>query len=140
MENPIPAVMIHENTEAFKILEAALAGMSVESFDVPGSKEARDSIAQNHPLLVFVDLSVWRQSHAEIVEAEMGTDQTFSIIVVGSKPDIESYVEAVGKGAFEFIAPPYSPETLNRVVKSAIIDARFRREALARVPQPYAAG
>lgn len=140
MEKPISAVMIHENAEAFKLLEASLSGMSVESYTVRGSNEAKDPIAHYQPLLIFVDFSIWRQMHAEIVEMELAADQTFSIIVVGAKPDIENYVESVGKGAFEFIAPPFSVESLGRVVKAAAADSRFRREALAKVPQPYAAG
>jgi DNA-binding NtrC family response regulator len=140
MDKPIPVLMIHEHAEPFKLLEAALSGLPVESYTVRGIKEERDPVAQYQPLLVFVDLSVWRQAYGEIVEMELDAEQSFSIIVVGPKPDIENYVDAVGKGAFEFIAPPFSPESINRVVKSAATDALFRREALAKVPQPYTAG
>ena len=137
MTHPIFAITIHEKNEAFVPLKAALADLSVESHEARGSDDGKDLVGQYQPLLLFVDLETWRRSREEILELETYTDLSFSSIVVGSSPDIETFAEVVGQGAFEYIAPPFSRETLTRVVQSAAMDAQYRRESLAKVPQPY---
>ncbi len=133
METPLVAISIHEHPEPCKVLEAALGDLSVETYFVEGCPAARDLIAQYQPLLVFVDHAIWRRSHNEIVYMARAADQYFSIVVVGSTPDIEMYVSAIEQGAFEFIAPPFSLETLTRVVHSAALDAHELRESFARM-------
>jgi DNA-binding NtrC family response regulator len=105
----------------------------VEFFCVKGCREAKDLIAQYHPVLVFVDVPIWSKSHADIVNMSKGADQNFNIIVVGPLPDIEQYVSAIERGAFNYVAPPFFHETLTPVVHSAAMDARERRESLERV-------
>jgi DNA-binding NtrC family response regulator len=133
MDTPLLAISIHEHPEPCKALEAALGDLSVETYFVKGLPAARDLIAQYQPLLVFVELAIWNRSHAEIVHLAGAADPYFNIVVVGSVPDIEMYVSAIEQGAFEFIAAPFAPETLTRVVQSAVKDARSCRESLARV-------
>jgi DNA-binding NtrC family response regulator len=80
-----------------------------------------------------VDLPIWRKSHADIVNKAISVDSTFNIIVVGTLPDIEQCASAIERGAFDYVAPPFSHETLTLLVHSAAMDARERRESLARV-------
>lgn len=131
MDNHLSAVLIHERPEPFEALKGALGDLSVESYCVKGSNGAEALIAQFQPLLVFVDLPIWSQSHADIVNMANAADQTFNIIVVGLLPDIEEYVSAVELGAFNFMAPPFSHDSLTMAVHSAAKDAMDRR-ALAK--------
>jgi len=139
MDSQLVALEIHENYELGRALGPALAELPVESYSVESCNKATDVIAQHQPLLVFVDLSIWRLSRTEILEMQIAADQFFNVIVVGSAPDIETYVKTVEQGAFEYTAPPFFKETLNRLVQSAAMDARYRRESVAELPEPYAA-
>ena len=90
-------------------------------------------------MLIFVDLAIWRLSRNELLEMQIAAEHFFNIIVVGSAPDIEIYVKTVEQGAFEYTAPPFFKETLGRLVQSAGMDARYRRESVADLHKPYAA-
>jgi DNA-binding NtrC family response regulator len=139
MDMPILAVSIHDHMEPCTELEGLLGDMSVETYSVKRWDEARDLIAQYQPLLVFVDLNIWRQSSEEMVSAAVAADQTFNIIVVGPQPDIEKYVSAIELGAFLFVAPPFARDVLAQSVYAAALDARDRRSSLARTPFSHAA-
>lgn len=140
VDNPILAVLIQERPDPFEALKSVLSDMDVEAYSVESCDEAKNLIAQYHPLLVFVDSPVWSRFHADIVNMAMAADRTFNIIVLGSAPDIELYASAIEQGAFNFVAPPFSREPLMRVVNSAAMDARERRESLTREVFAHAAG
>jgi DNA-binding NtrC family response regulator len=134
MDMPILAVSMHDHMESCAELEGGLEDLSVEVYTVKRCGEAKDLIARYQPLLLFVDLNIWTQSHDEILSMAVAADQTFNIIVVGYLPDIEKYVWAIEHGAFNFVAPPFARDVLALVVYTAAIDARDRRRALARPP------
>jgi DNA-binding NtrC family response regulator len=134
MDMPILAVSMHDDMEWCTELEGALEDLAVEVYTVKRCGEANDVIAKYQPLLLFVDLNIWKQSHDEIVSMAVAADQTFNIIVVGSLPDIEKFVSAIEHGAFNFVAPPFARDVLALVVYTAAIDARDRRRSLSRAP------
>jgi DNA-binding NtrC family response regulator len=134
MDDHLLAVLIHERPEPFQALQGALGDLSVESHCAQTWSEARNIIAQYQPLLIFVDLSIWRKSHTDMVMMANAVRQVFNIVVVGMLPDIEKYISVVEQGAFSFVAPPFSHDTLTLIVHSAAVDARNLRESRAEVP------
>lgn len=133
MDNHLSALLIRELPEPFQALQGALSDLSVESYPARGCNEAASLVVRYQPPVVFADLPIWRQSHAEIVNMANAANRTFNIIVVGPLPDIEQYMSAIERGAFNFVAPPFSHDTLTLAVHSAAMDARERRESLERV-------
>jgi FixJ family two-component response regulator len=111
----------------------------VETYGARTWSAAKILIGQYRPLLVFVDLPIWRKSYTDIVNTANESDQFFNIVVAGSLPDIQLYVSAIERGAFSFVSAPFSHEELTRVVHSATRDARERRESLAQTAQASAA-
>jgi DNA-binding NtrC family response regulator len=133
MNNVVFAVLIYERRTPFRALKGALSDLSVETYCVKKCSEAETLIAQYQPLMVFVDLSVWVKSFADIAKMAKAADQTFNFVVVASLPDAELNASTIEQGAFTFVAPPFSREALIPVVRAAVMDARDRRESLARV-------
>ncbi len=141
MENPLRAVLVLELPETFEAMGAILSDLSVENYGAKTWNAAKILIGQYRPLLVFVDLPIWKKSHAEIIRMASVAHQFFNIVIVAPLPDIELYVSAVEQGAFGLVAPPFTHESLTLVVHPAVKDARERREALAHVasaPPPAA--
>jgi DNA-binding NtrC family response regulator len=139
MDNLLLAVLIHERPDPFEALKGILSDLSVESYSITGYRDAKDLIAEYHPLLIFVDQPIWSRWHADIVKMAREADQTFNIIVVGPLLDIQLYVSAMEQGAFNYVAPPFSHRTLTVVVHSAAMDARDHRDSLALVASAHAA-
>jgi DNA-binding NtrC family response regulator len=136
MDNPLRAVLIHESADTYEALEGTLRDLSVENYGARTWNAAKVLIGQYQPLLVFVDLPIWRKSHTEIARMASVAHQFFNIVIVAPLPDIELYVSAVEQGAFGMVAPPFTHESLTLVVHPAVRDARERRAALAQVASP----
>jgi DNA-binding NtrC family response regulator len=132
MTDPLFALVIHDHDEALKELEGILKDLSVESWRITNCDSAESLIAQYKPSMIFIGLPVWERSHQQLVDLCRKADLALNIIVVGTMPDIELYVAAIERGAFSFIAPPFTHDGLNIIVHSAAIDARERRDAMAR--------
>jgi len=139
MDKPISTVLIHNRLEPCRELQGALGDLSLDTHSAKSCSEATDLVAQYRPLLVFVDLPIWNQSFPEIVNMEIAAEQAFTIIIVGSLPDIEEYVSAIEHGAFNFIAPPFGHDALTLVVHAAAMDALERRKTMGRVSMSHGA-
>lgn len=140
MDGPILAVLIHESPANFRALAGALRDLSVETYAVEGHHTAISLVARlidrHDPLLVFVDASTWRESHAEIINLAKAGHYGFNVIVLGSLPDLEAQASALAQGAYQYVAPPFSHETLAKAVHAAASDAWDRRQALAHASHP----
>jgi len=132
--------MVCDQPESCAELTSALGSLGVETRIAKNSVEAQEITRREQPLLAFVDLNVWQQSSMELVKMASNPEQILNIIVIGQLPDIEKYVSAIEKGAFNFIAPPFVSDILSLVVRTAAEDAGERRKLLARVPLSHAAG
>src|SRR5579872_5815969 len=126
MDTPLLALLIYEHPERFESLNATLRDLSLETYGARTWEACKELIRQYQPVLVFVELSIWNKAHDEMVKMARLADQPFNVIVIGSLPDIEQYVATMEQGAFNFLAPPFSHDTLTLAVHTAAADAQQR--------------
>jgi DNA-binding NtrC family response regulator len=126
------ALLVYDRAEPCGCLEAVLGKLSVETRSAGSADDVRGLIARHQPGLVFVDLPVWNRSGSSIISLARAADPNPNVIVVGSKQDIELYVSTIERGAFTYIAPPFSCEGLRLSLSSALADVYARREVLRR--------
>jgi DNA-binding NtrC family response regulator len=136
MEDPIRAVLIQDEFDSLGSLPRVLANLSVETHCANGFKEAKRLIVKHQPHLVFANQSQWCDYFEEIVCLASSADHVFDIIVVGPMPQVEWRASAIDHGAFEYVAPPFTHESLTGVVHSAVLDVIDRRQALVRALHP----
>ena len=79
MDMPIHTVSLHNEKDQCIELEEALEDMSVEVFSAKRCVEAKELIASYQPLLLFVDLDIWKQSHGVILDMAITADQFINI-------------------------------------------------------------
>jgi DNA-binding NtrC family response regulator len=132
MTNQLFALVIHDHEKPLKELKGILKDLSVETWSIDSCDSAEGLIAQYKPSMIFIDVPMWDKSHQQLVNLCRKSDLALNIIVVGEMPDIELYVASIERGAFSFIASPFSHDGLNPVVHSAAMDARERRDTMAR--------
>ena len=127
MAGHLCALLIHNYPELFKELEGVLKDLSVKTWNTKTVASAENLIPQLNPILVFIESSLWDTSYPQHVDLARKPDLALNVIVVGTGIDIELYLSAIKRGAFSFIAPPFTHDELNVVVNSAVMDARERR-------------
>jgi DNA-binding NtrC family response regulator len=70
--------------------------------------------------LVILDLKMPGLSGMEVLEKIKQLDPKTVVIVITGYATIESAVEAIKKGAYDFIPKPFTPDTLRVIVKRAL--------------------
>jgi DNA-binding NtrC family response regulator len=81
------------------------------------------------PHLVLADPRLPDGSWEDVVVSAATAPAPVNVIVVSEVVDIALYLEAIQRGAFDFIVPPMSLPDFTYVVRSAVDNALRRREA-----------
>ena len=79
--------------------------------------------------VVLLDLKMPGMGGMEVLEQAKEVNPALLIVVITGYATVDSAVEAMKKGAYDFIAKPFSPDQLRLVVKRALEKRRLEREA-----------
>ncbi len=107
-----------------KILEEA--GYSVDTVQ-SGIDGANRAIGGNYDI-VLLDLKLKDALGLEILEQIRSKRQDISIIIITGYATIQTSIEAIKKGAFDYVPKPFSPDELIISVKKALEDRNLRKE------------
>jgi two-component system phosphate regulon sensor histidine kinase PhoR len=79
--------------------------------------------------VILLDLMMPGMSGMEVLDQVRGIDPSLLIIVITGYATVESAVEAMKKGAYDFIAKPFTPDQLRLVVRRALERRALQKEA-----------
>ena len=79
--------------------------------------------------VVLLDLMMPGVSGMEVLERSLAMVPDLLVIVITGYATVESAVEAMKKGAYDFISKPFTPDQLRIVVKRALEKRTLQREA-----------
>jgi len=79
--------------------------------------------------IILLDLMMPGMSGMEVLEKIQELDDTLLIIIITGYATVASAVEAMKKGAYDFIAKPFTPDQLRIVVKRALERRMLQKEA-----------
>ncbi len=104
--------MIHSSVQWL-----TLSGLKVQAFVDP--KVLLKTIKLNAPCVVVSDIKMPDLDGMSLMQHLLAKDKNLPVILITGHGDIPLAVEAMKKGAFEFLTKPFSPEKLLEVIKSA---------------------
>jgi DNA-binding NtrC family response regulator len=81
--------------------------------------EALEKVAQWVPSIVVTDMKMPRMGGMELLEQLAGQTQTMSVIVVTAQGTIESAVQAMRTGAYDYITKPIDADRLRTILQNA---------------------
>ncbi len=81
---------------------------------------AIDAISSNHYDIILLDLMMPEMSGFDVLARVKSLDPDTVVIVITGYATLENSVEAMKKGAFDFIPKPFTPEHLRVTVSKAI--------------------
>jgi len=79
--------------------------------------------------VVLLDLKMPGISGMEVLERLLEMDPSLPVVVITGYATVDSAVEAMKKGAYDFIPKPFTPDQLRLVVERAAEKRRLEREA-----------
>lgn len=113
-----------------EILKTILDSEGYETYTASSGREALSVIKRIHPDVLLTDLKMEGMDGVELLESILREPFQPSIIIITAYGTISSAVEAVKKGAFDYLTKPIDKETLLLTVRRGIERANLLRENL----------
>ncbi|KQQ13239.1 hypothetical protein ASF53_13740 [Methylobacterium sp. Leaf123] len=114
-----------------------LADYDVETFEDPDA--ALGQIDERFPGILVTDMRMPRMSGLDVLEQALRRDPDLPVLLVTGHGDVTMAVEAMRRGAYDFIEKPFEPERLvsaiGRACEKRHLTLRLRRlHAVADTP------
>jgi DNA-binding NtrC family response regulator len=126
----ISLLIIDDNAGSLEMLSSALKLPGLEILIASDPEEGLDLVHRHHPQIVLTDLVMPRLSGLEVLERIVSFDPSIDVILMTAHYSTESAVEAIKKGATDYLNKPVSIVGLRERVGKLIEEARRRQHAL----------
>ncbi len=116
------------------VLDSCTQILGSGNFDIRTAKNGTlgvSLIEESHPDLVFVDLKMPGISGFEVLEKIQEIDPTIVTIVITGFATIGSAVEAMQRGAFDFLPKPFTPDELRLITRRGLEKRKLVTETQA---------
>jgi signal transduction histidine kinase len=116
------------------VLDSCQQILAGNNFDIRTAQDGNvgvSLITKFQPDLVFVDLKMPGISGFEVLERINEVDPTIVAIVITGFATINSAVEAMQKGAFDFLPKPFTPDELRLITRRGLEKRKLVLETLA---------
>jgi len=123
------ALLVQDPNKPLDSLKVVLKDQLVETWSAETCEEVARLLDQTQPELIITETMLPDGSWVDIVSMAEKASAPTNVIVVGSHPDSALYISAMEGGAFDFILPPFETEALRHVLRVAVDNVRYRREA-----------
>jgi DNA-binding NtrC family response regulator len=135
MQETIVALLVHDRPEPMGFVRRSLEDQLIETQSVRTCHEAHQILWGNRPPhLVLADPRLADGTWQDLIVSASEAPAPTNVIVVSAVVDIALYLEAIQRGAFDFIVPPMPLPDLTHVVRSAAENALRRRATLLLTP------
>jgi DNA-binding NtrC family response regulator len=125
MKKKLEILIIDDEPIVGKRLKQALTkfGIAVEVFE--DSEIAVNRLKDKHFDIVVTDIRMDKVDGIQILERVLERSDHTRVIIITGYATMEIAQEALAKGAFDFIAKPFKPNDLRRVINKAALSLGF---------------
>jgi DNA-binding NtrC family response regulator len=122
-------LIIDDNPGSLEMLSSALAQPDLEILTASDPEEGLDLVHSRHPQIVLTDLIMPHMSGMEVLDRIMEYDPATEVILMTAHYSTESAVEAIKKGASDYLNKPVSIAALREKIGGVVELARKRQHA-----------
>jgi two-component system, NtrC family, response regulator AtoC len=109
-------------------LERILAEDGYAPISTDNAEGAIRQVGEQEIDLVLLDLNLGSQSGLEVLKALREIDPQVLVIIITGYGTVESAVEALKMGAYDYIKKPFKADAIRLIVKLALETQSLRRE------------
>jgi len=119
-ESQIQSVLIIDDDPTFnRILQRALSHRGIEASGAASDVEAMDSLRDHAPDAVILDLNLGGSSGLSLIEPILARHPGTRILVLTGYASITTAVEAIKRGAYQYLAKPTDVDTILRALDAS---------------------
>ena len=129
VKSTVSLLVIDDNPSGLELLSNALVQPGLEIHTASNPEEGLDLFCSRRPQIVLTDLVMPQMSGMEVLDRIMEIDPATDVILMTAHYSTESAVEAVMKGASDYLNKPIAIGTLRERIGKFIEDARKRQRS-----------
>jgi DNA-binding NtrC family response regulator len=126
----VSLLIIDDNLGSLEMLSSALAQPGLDIITASDPEEGLDLVHSRTPQIVLTDLVMPRMSGLEVLERIVEFDPSIDVILMTAHYSTESAVEAIRKGASDYLNKPISIAALRERIGKLLENARKQQRAL----------
>jgi DNA-binding NtrC family response regulator len=130
MHPAVSLLVIDDNPGSVELLSSALAQPGLEILTASSPEEGLSLFRNRRPQVVLTDLVMPQMSGMEVLEKIVAIDPATDVILMSAHYSTESAVEAVKKGASDYLNKPLSIDPLRERIGRLVEEVRKRQRAL----------
>jgi DNA-binding NtrC family response regulator len=135
-EIPVPhsavsLVIIDDNPGSLEMLSSALSRQGLEIYTASDPVKGLDLVFAKRPQIVLTDLVMPGLSGMEVLERIVAFDPSIDVVLMTAHYTTETAVEAIRKGASDYLNKPVPIATLRERIGKLVSEAERRRRSLA---------
>ena len=123
-------VAIDDDPAALELVREALSQEGVEILTATAPADGLELVSRYHPAIVLLDLLMPGIEGMELLDRIVETSPTTDVILITGKYSTDSAVEAIHKGASDYITKPVSIDDLRKRISVLIKEAGRHKRAL----------
>jgi two-component system, NtrC family, response regulator PilR len=124
------ALIIDDEPDIRELLEITLGRMQIHTDSAASVTSAKQYLAENHYDLCLTDMRLPDGSGLELVELIQQQHPHLPVAVITAHGSIDTAIESMKAGAFDFISKPVDLITLRKLVNTALVSSQFTPPAL----------
>ncbi len=125
----VKLVAIDDDPVALELITEAFSGEHLEILTATGAAQGLELVRTRHPEIVLLDLMMPEMSGMELLERIVDAWPATDVVLITGHYSTESAVEAIRKGASDYLTKPVSLSALRERVGKFIAEALRRRRA-----------
>src|SRR5918993_3159447 len=121
-------LIVDDEANMRRILSALLRGDGHAVTEAGGAKDAVVAVTAERFDLVITDQKMRDGEGLDVLSAAQDADPALPVVMLTAFATVELAVEALRRGAFDFLTKPFSPDAVRAVVSRAVERVGLRRE------------
>ena len=139
MSDPsVSILIIDDNAGSVEMLASALSTTGVEILTATDPEEGLDLVYTHHPRIVLTDLVMPKLTGMDVLDRVIEFDPSIDVVLMTAHYSTESAVEAIRRGACDYLNKPISIAALRDRMSGLLAEAQ-QRLAAARLEGQLAA-
>src|SRR5580704_16494629 len=130
-DTSVSLILIDDNPGSLEMLSTALARPGLRIFTAQDPEEGVELVFREHPQIVITDLVMPGISGLEVLERIVEFDPAIDVILMTAHYTSETAVEAIRKGASDYLNKPVSIAALRERIGKLIEEAHRRHRVTA---------
>jgi NtrC-family two-component system response regulator AlgB len=110
-------LLIDDEASLRRTLRTTLESMRHNVAEAAGGEQARRQLQQQHFDIAILDLRLGREAGLDVLPELLRAQPDLAVVVATAYASIDSAVEAMRRGAFDYLPKPFTPDQLRVVLQ-----------------------